>query len=284
MIRASTEADLRSALGPPNDGNRVALVPTMGALHEGHLSLVDRAKARADRVVLSVFVNPLQFAEGEDLSTYPRPLERDAALAEARGVDVFFAPDVRQMYPDGAGTVTVDPGPLAGRLCGAYRPGHFRGVLTVVAKLFGLVGPDLAVFGQKDFQQSVLIRRMVRDLNMGITIDVAPIVREPDGLALSSRNLYLNEEERRQALGLHRALARASQVFIGGERDAAALVDAARRTAEDFPGLRLQYVELVSSSDLAPREQAAPGDVMLVAGHVGATRLIDNHTFQTEPG
>jgi len=269
-----TKAEVRRAVAAMRP-QRIALVPTMGYLHEGHLSLVDRARELADRVVLSIFVNPLQFGPQEDLDRYPRDLERDVELATGRGVDLIFAPDVREMYPGGEPIVRVVPGRLAETLCGAYRPGHFEGVLTVVAKLFGIVRPDVAVFGQKDFQQAVLIRRMVADLDLGIEIDVAPIVREPDGLAMSSRNVYLSPEERESALGLYRGLTRAAEAFAGGERDAERL----RRLVHDElarPGVRVQYVEVVDPETLQPTQPASPGNVLAVAAFVGQTRLIDN--------
>jgi pantoate--beta-alanine ligase len=269
-----TKAEVRRAVAAMRP-QRIALVPTMGYLHEGHLSLVDRARELADRVVLSIFVNPLQFGPQEDLDRYPRDLERDVELATGRGVDLIFAPDVREMYPGGEPIVRVVPGRLAETLCGAYRPGHFEGVLTVVAKLFGIVRPDVAVFGQKDFQQAVLIRRMVADLDLGIEIDVAPIVREPDGLAMSSRNVYLSPEERESALGLYRGLTRAAEAFAGGERDAERL---RRLVHEELarPGVRVQYVEVVDPETLQPTQPASPGNVLAVAAFVGQTRLIDN--------
>lgn len=269
-----TKAEVRRAVAAMRP-QRIALVPTMGYLHEGHLSLVDRARELADRVVLSIFVNPLQFGPQEDLDRYPRDLERDVELATGRGVDLIFAPDVREMYPGGEPIVRVVPGRLGDTLCGAYRPGHFEGVLTVVAKLFGIVRPDVAVFGQKDFQQAVLIRRMVADLDLGIEIDVAPIVREPDGLAMSSRNVYLSPEERESALGLYRGLTRAAEAFAGGERDAERL---RRLVHEELarPGVRVQYVEVVDPETLQPTQPASPGNVLAVAAFVGQTRLIDN--------
>src|SRR5205823_4281231 len=199
-------------------GRRIGLVPTMGFLHEGHLRLVDRARERADRVVMSIFVNPLQFGPGEDFATYPRDLERDKKLAAERHVDCLFLPDAKAMYPADP-LVRVHPGAMADGLEGAARPGHFAGVLTVVAKLFHLVEPDIAVFGRKDFQQAMLVRRMADDLNFGLEVDVAPTVRELDGLALSSRNAYLQGDERRAALALSRALRAVEQAWRGGEAD-----------------------------------------------------------------
>ncbi len=269
-----TKAEVRRAVSDMRP-QRIALVPTMGYLHEGHLSLVDRARERADRVVLSIFVNPLQFGPREDLARYPRDLERDVELATNRGVDLVFAPDVDEMYPGGEPVVRVVPGRLADTLCGEFRPGHFEGVLTVVAKLFGIVRPDVAVFGQKDFQQAVLIRRMVEDLDFGVEIDVAPIVREPDGLAMSSRNVYLSPDERGRALGLSRGLERAAEAFGAGEHDPDRLCGLVREEI-DGPGVHIQYVEVVDPDTLEPARLARPGHVIAVAAYVGETRLIDN--------
>jgi pantoate--beta-alanine ligase len=253
----------------------VALVPTMGYLHEGHLTLVDRASKRADHVVVSLFVNPLQFGPAEDLATYPRDLSRDSTLTEARGAHTLFAPSVKEMYPKMPEIVITAPA-LSDRLCGHFRPGHFSGVLTVVAKLFNIVQPDIAVFGQKDFQQSVLIRRMVSDLNLTVEIDVAPIVREPDGLALSSRNIYLSAEQRTAAVALSSALRWSAAQFAQGERSAAALLTAARSLLDGETGVTVQYLELVAPDTLDSVETAKPGDVLAVAAFVGKTRLIDN--------
>jgi pantoate--beta-alanine ligase len=254
-------------------GRRIGLVPTMGFLHEGHLRLVDRARQRADRVVLSVFVNPLQFGPREDLATYPRDLARDRALAAARGVDCLFAPDVPAMYPSEP-VVRVAPGPWADTLEGRARPGHFAGVLTVVAKLFHIVEPDIAVFGRKDFQQAMLVRRMVADLDCGLEIDIAPTVRELDGLALSSRNSYLSTDERRSALALSRALRAVEQAWRSGEADPKALE---RRGMEvlQAPGVTPEYVALVDE-ELRPVARADARTAVLIAARAGATRLIDN--------
>ena len=257
-------------------GGTVALVPTMGALHEGHLSLVDRARERADFVAVSIFVNPLQFGPSEDLARYPRDLERDLAMARSRGVDLVFAPPVEEMYPGGEPRVSVVPaGPLAERLEGAVRPGHFRGVLTIVAKLFGIFTPDVAVFGQKDFQQAALIRRMALDLDLGVRVEVAPIVREADGLAMSSRNVYLSAEERERALALSRGLEHGRALFAAGERDADAL-RAALWKALAVPGVEPEYAEAADPLTLEPAAAARPGTVLLAAARVGRTRLIDN--------
>jgi pantoate--beta-alanine ligase len=256
-------------------GRRIALVPTMGYLHAGHVSLLDRARELGDFVVLSIFVNPLQFGPTEDLDRYPRNLEGDLALAAGRGVELVFAPPAAEMYPNGEPAVHVVPGALAERLCGATRPGHFRGVLTVVAKLFGIVQPDVAVFGQKDLQQAVLIRRMAADLDIPVAVEVAPIVREADGLAMSSRNVYLSAEERERALALWRGLERARGLYAAGESDAATL-RAALRSAISVDGVEGEYAEVVDPRTLEPVVRAVPGSVMAVAARVGKTRLIDN--------
>ncbi|MGI6098345.1 MAG: pantoate--beta-alanine ligase [Lentisphaerae bacterium] len=255
-------------------GERIACVPTMGYLHEGHLSLVRRARTAADRVVLTLFVNPTQFGPGEDYAIYPRDPGRDRALCEAEGVDVIFMPTAAEMYAPDASTAVVEEA-LSRRLCGASRPGHFRGVCTVVSKLFNCVRPDVAVFGQKDAQQALVIKRMVRDLNFPIEIIVAPIVREPDGLALSSRNVRLSAEERKSALGLSRALGMAREAFARGERDAATV---RRRIEEELAasGLRTDYVEIVDTGTMEPVAQLAPGVLVALAAFAGQTRLIDN--------
>lgn len=258
------------------DRKVIALVPTMGFLHDGHLSLVDLAAQQADLIVMSIFVNPLQFAPSEDLERYPRDPERDRRLAAERGVDVVFAPSVEVMYPDGEPRVTVAPGALADRLCGPFRPGHFEGVLTVVAKLFHLVGPDVAVFGRKDYQQGVLVRRMGLDLNLPVRVELAPVVREPDGLALSSRNALLSPAERRSALSLSRGLFAACDAFVAGEEEGPVLEAAVRAEVEAAPAMRLQYAELVHPDTLERAARARPGHVLAVAAFAGDTRLIDN--------
>ncbi|MBA2244676.1 MAG: pantoate--beta-alanine ligase [Gemmatimonadetes bacterium] len=260
-------------------GQRVALVPTMGYLHEGHLSLIDRAREHADCAALSVFVNPLQFGPGEDLGRYPRDLERDVALAASRGVDLLFAPSTAEMYPRGEPWITVVPERGADRLCGASRPGHFRGVLTVVAKLFGIFTPDLALFGQKDLQQAALIRRMVEELEIPLRIEIAPTAREEGGLAMSSRNSYLSGEERERALALFGSLRRAQALFSAGESDAEVLRAAMRRTLE-AGGVEAEYAEVVDPDTLDPLARARPCAVCMVAGRVGSTRLIDNHILE----
>jgi len=274
VLELATPKDMRAwSRAERARGGRIGFVPTMGFLHEGHLRLVDRVKQRVDRVVLSIFVNPLQFGPREDLTTYPRDLARDTGLAAERGVDCLFVPDRTAMYPRDP-LVRVAPGPMADTLEGAARPGHFAGVLTVVAKLFHIVGPDIAVFGRKDFQQAMLVRRMAADLDFGLEIDIAPTVRELDGLALSSRNTYLNGDERRSALGLSRALRAVEQAWRSGEADPKALE---RRGMEVLkgPGVTPEYLALVDEQ-LRPVTRVDARTVAVIAARVGATRLIDN--------
>lgn len=254
-------------------GRKIGFVPTMGFLHEGHLRLVDRAKELAERVVLSIFVNPLQFGPKEDFSKYPRDLERDRQLAEDRGVDCVFVPDGREMYPVEP-VVRVTGGPAADTLEGAARPGHFGGVLTVVAKLFHLVAPDVAVFGRKDFQQATLVKRMVQDLDFPITVDLLATVRELDGLALSSRNSYLNPDQRRSAVALSRALRTVEQTWRSGEADPAVVQHRGLETLR-APGVEPEYLALVDEH-LQPVARATARTVAVLAARVGATRLIDN--------
>lgn len=263
-------------------GRRIGLVPTMGALHEGHLALVDEAARRADRVVMSLFVNPLQFGPHEDFDRYPRNLARDRALAAARGVDALFTPDVAMMYPPGWETRIV-PGPAASRWEGAVRPGHFTGVLTVVGKLFHLVQPDLACFGQKDIQQATLIRLMVRDLDWPIEIAMVPTVREPDGVALSSRNAYLGAEDRRAARGLSVALRAAALAWVGGEIGAARLEAIMRRELAMFSGVVVDYIAIAEPERLEPVARAVTGTVIALAARVGPARLLDNIILGQEP-
>ncbi len=254
---------------------RVGFVPTMGALHEGHLALVDAARAASDVVVMSVFVNPAQFGPSEDLTRYPRDLPRDRSLAQGRGVEVLFAPTATTMYPPGT-QVRVVPGAAAARWEGEARPGHFAGVLTVVAKLFHLVEPDTAWFGQKDFQQVTLVRQMVEDLNFPCVIKVIPIVREPDGLALSSRNAFLSPADREQALGLSRALAAAASAFASGMHDGPGLARVMRAGMAVYPGLEVEYIAIADPQSLEPVQTVDDATVALVAARVGSTRLIDN--------
>ena len=283
LVRADTRAELRRALANPGDGESrpVGFVPTMGALHDGHLSLVRRARAEVGpggAVVVSVFVNPTQFGPGEDFDRYPRTMEADLEACAAAGVDVVFTPSVEEMYagglpgdPGGSTSVTVDPGPLGDVLEGASRPGHFEGVLTVVAKLFGLVRPDVAVFGEKDFQQLALIRRMAADLCLGAEVVGAETVREADGLALSSRNRYLDTDQRLDAVALSRALFAARDA---AGRGADAALGAARAELRRSHLVDLDYLE-VTAPDLGPAPADGPAR-MLVAARVGSTRLIDN--------
>jgi pantoate--beta-alanine ligase len=270
----------RTALA--REGASVALVPTMGFLHAGHLSLLDRGLGVADAVVMSVFVNPLQFGPGEDFERYPRDLGRDLELAAERSVRLVFAPPDEEMYPGGPPLVRVSPGAMGDGLCGAFRPGHFEGVLTVVMKLFALVRPDVAVFGRKDLQQSALIRRMADDFDLGIRIEVGPVVREEDGVAMSSRNAYLSPEERERARGLFRALTAADDAFRRGEAGRGPLIGIVQEVIRDHPGLELQYVDVVDGDTLRPMERAKEGAVLAVAGFAGRTRLIDNVVLGAE--
>ncbi len=256
-------------------GRRIAFVPTMGFLHEGHLSLLDEGRKNADLLVLSIFVNPTQFGVGEDYEDYPRDLASDGALAEQAGVDVIFAPTAAQMYPRGYAT-WVDVEGITESLCGASRPGHFRGVTTVVAKLFNIVQPDIAFFGNKDFQQLTVIRRMVLDHNMPLEIVGLPIVREADGLALSSRNTYLTAEQRMQALSLSRSLAVARQLVADGVHDAAQILKAVRDLIEAQPEVRIDYLQICHQLNLQQQTQVDADSVLLLAVFAGKTRLIDN--------
>jgi pantoate--beta-alanine ligase len=271
----------RGSTGPGGGEAVVAFVPTLGSLHAGHLALVDRAGALAPVVVVSIFVNPTQFGPSEDFERYPRDLERDSELVRGRGVALLFAPETAEVYPSGDTEVKLVAGRLAARLCGASRPGHFEGVLTVVAKLFGMVQPDIAVFGQKDYQQATLIRQMVRDLDMPVEIDVAPIVRDPDGLALSSRNAYLSETERARALSLSAGLAAVRAAFDEGVTDVDRLKSRVRGIMRDA-GVEPEYIELVEPRTLDVVPEAAVGTVVAVAARVGETRLIDNVILGTE--
>ena len=255
--------------------NTIGIVPTMGALHAGHASLIRAAREECGCVVVSIFVNPTQFGPNEDFARYPRSFEADCELAKAAGASLIFAPSVEELYPDGAATFVEVEG-LSNRLDGKSRPGHFRGVATVVAKLLIATEADLAFFGQKDAAQVAVLRRMMTDLRLPAKIVVCPIVREPDGLALSSRNAYLSEEERRRALVLSRAVRRVEALAASGERRASALIAAAHEVFAAEPAVRVDYVELVNWETLLPVETAAPGTLFAVAAFVGTTRLIDN--------
>ncbi len=253
----------------------------MGYFHEGHLALMRRARADCQRVVVSLFVNPTQFGRGEDLERYPRDFERDRELATAAGVDVMFAPDAADMYPEGYATY-VDVERLTAGLCGARRPGHFRGVATVVTKLLNICRPTAAYFGQKDYQQAQVVRRLAADLDFDVQIEVLPIVREPDGLAMSSRNQYLTAEERLQATCLFRALARAQELFAAGETRPGRYGDEMTAVITAQPLARVDYAEVVTPEELTPAESVEAGCVAAVAASVGQTRLIDNTVLGKE--
>jgi pantoate--beta-alanine ligase len=257
------------------EGRRVGFVPTMGALHAGHISLVRAARGQSDVVVASIFVNPKQFGPTEDFAKYPRSFESDAAMLAADKTDYLFCPSVEEMYPAGA-TTWVEVGGISEKLDGRSRPGHFRGVTTVVAKLFNIVKPDLAFFGQKDAAQVAVIRKMVGDLNFGVEIVVCPIAREPDGLAMSSRNAYLAPGERKQATVLSRSLQRVQTLAAQGERDAACLASAGKQVMSQEPSVRLDYFEVVAPDTLDPVADISQGALVAVAAYVGTTRLIDN--------
>ena len=275
-MREWSEAERRA-------GRRIALVPTMGFLHRGHLCLVSDAGTRADRLVVSIFVNPIQFGPGEDFSAYPRDFERDRALLEKEGVAVLFHPSLAEMYPEGAQT-HVEVERLSLPLCGALRPGHFRGVATVVAKLFNIVRPHVAVFGEKDYQQLQVIRRLARDLSMDVEIAGHPIVREADGLALSSRNAYLTQAERAAAVCLSRALCRAERLFKRGETSAQALLRSARAEIDNEPLAGAEYVKLCDAETLDDIETIDHAAVLALAVRIGKARLIDNRVLARRQG
>jgi pantoate--beta-alanine ligase len=275
ILRTVAEFREWSRLERNDGGNTIGLVPTMGALHAGHASLIRAAKDSVGFVAVSIFVNPTQFGPHEDFARYPRSFEADCALADAEGADVIFAPSVEELYPSSAATF-VEVQSLSDRLDGKSRPGHFRGVATVVAKLFIAAEPDQAFFGQKDAAQVAVLRRMVADLRLATEIVVCPIVREADGLALSSRNVYLNAAERAQALTLSRAVRAAEALFASGERNASKFIEAALATFAAVPEIRVDYISLVDWATLEPVEIAAPGSLFAIAAWVGATRLIDN--------
>ena len=258
------------------EGRIIGLVPTMGYLHDGHLSLIKKARRENDIVIMSNFVNPLQFGPKEDFATYPRDLDRDNKLAESAGVDYVFAPTTEEMYPQGYDTYVEVKGPITEKMCGKSRPGHFKGVTTVVLKLFLITQPDRAYFGQKDAQQAIVIRKMVTDLNVPVKIITCPIIREEDGLALSSRNTYLSSEERLQALTLPRALSVGRDMILKGETDPQKVRLHIKQILESSPGIRVDYVEVVDGDDLSDLS-VIKGKVLLAAAvYVGKTRLIDN--------
>jgi pantoate--beta-alanine ligase len=276
MKRIRTIAGMKAAARRLKaEGRTIGFVPTMGFLHEGHLSLVRESRRRAGATVVSIFVNPLQFGPSEDFREYPRDIARDARLLEKEGVDCLFLPPAREMYPEGFQT-TVEVPRLAAALCGASRPGHFRGVATVVLKLFNVVRPDIAFFGQKDAQQAIILRRMAEDLNLDVRLKVMPIVREADGLALSSRNAYLSPGERQSALALSRALSEADRLFRGGERRSTIIINRVRDIIEGEPRARVDYAEIVDPGNLTPLKVIDRDALVALAVYIGKTRLIDN--------
>ncbi|MDD4890527.1 MAG: pantoate--beta-alanine ligase [Phycisphaerae bacterium] len=277
MLVVQTIAEVRKFVGEARESRKsVGFVPTMGALHEGHASLIRRAVERCDYVVLSVFVNPTQFGPSEDLAKYPRTFDADRQLADRLGVDLCFAPSASEMYAANCSTYVVPEG-LQDALCGRSRPGHFRGVCTVVAKLFNIVRPDVAFFGQKDAQQAVIVQRMIEDLNFAVELEVLPTVREPDGLAMSSRNAYLSPAQRQDALCLFHALQAAFAAITRAQRDAAAIRAQMQQAIAAMPSARVEYIELVDAATLKPVTGLAGHHVLIaLAVHVGATRLIDN--------
>ncbi len=257
------------------EGKSIGFVPTMGYLHNGHMSLVNSAKKHTDVVVMSIFVNPIQFGPKEDFERYPRDFKHDEQLASEAGVDVIFYPSTKEMYPDGYATF-VNVERLTDGLCGASRPRHFMGVTTVVAKLFGIVKPDVAYFGQKDAQQAAVIRKMARDLNMGVEVKIMPIVREKDGLAMSSRNTYLSELERKDALGLYQSLKKAESLVADGETDAKRIMKIMKEAIAARPAVKIEYISIVDAKELVELETITKEALIAVAAHVGKTRLIDN--------
>lgn len=284
MLTVTTEGELRQQVRAwRTEGRTVGFVPTMGALHEGHLSLVDRARALTDRVVVSIFVNPAQFAPGEDLETYPRTPERDAELLEARGCDLLFRPGRDTIYPPGFSTWVDVQGPPAEGLEAAHRPGHFRGVATVVTILLDLVQPDVAVFGRKDAQQLAVVQRLVTDLSLPVRIVPGPTVREDDGLALSSRNAYLSPEERKAATVLSRALREARDALEAGERRGGEIRKRLRDVLRSAPRAEIDYAEVVDARSFLPVEEIGGPVVLPLAVRIGATRLIDNFHFDPDP-
>ena len=266
----------RLSLEYKRQGKTVGFVPTMGYLHEGHTSLINIARKHADVVVVSIFVNPIQFGPSEDYDRYPRDIERDKEILEKMEVDVMFYPSVDDMYPKGF-TTYVEVKGLSDKLCGRYRPGHFRGVTTVVAKLFNIVMPDVAVFGEKDAQQAIIIKRMVRDLNFPVKIIVGPTVREPDGLAMSSRNEYLTEEERKVAPAIYQSLLLAKSLVEQGERDTSKIIAAMQEFLSKYDRIKVEYIEIVDKEELNPIERLEKGEALIaIAAYLGKARLIDN--------
>jgi pantoate--beta-alanine ligase len=276
MLITRTIAETRAALAHARaQGNRIGFVPTMGYLHEGHLRLIDIARQHSDFVVVSIFVNPTQFGPHEDFASYPRDFERDRTLCEARGTDLIFAPEVSEIYPERS-LITFQIEKLADRLCGARRPGHFNGVVLVVSKLFNIVQPDIAVFGQKDAQQLIIIKRLVQDLNFPVRIIAAPTVREPDGLAMSSRNVYLSPTQRAQSTVLYKSLQRAKALIESGERDPQQIIAEMRKLIATVSEAKIDYIEIVRVSDLQPIEKLDGLVLIALAVYFGKARLIDN--------
>ncbi|HYE98179.1 MAG TPA: pantoate--beta-alanine ligase [Planctomycetota bacterium] len=276
MRRVETVADIQAFVADCRRRNRsVGFVPTMGAFHAGHLSLMRQARKENGAVVVSIFVNPLQFAAGEDYDRYPRRLEQDQKMAESENVDVLFHPSVAEMYPKGFDT-HVDQGDLPGKLCGAFRPGHFRGVMTIVGKLFNIVRPDVAYFGQKDYQQYLIIRRLATDLNQQVDVRLMPTLREEDGLAMSSRNQYLGPKQRKDATCLYRALQRAEELTGRGENSASKVAAEMRKVIQKVKGTRIEYIATVNAETLEPVKEIKGRTLVALAVRIGKARLIDN--------
>jgi pantoate--beta-alanine ligase len=267
--------------GLKSQGKTIGFVPTMGFLHEGHLSLVRESRKRTDSTVVSIFVNPLQFGPKEDLKDYPRDMKRDSSLLEKERVDYVFYPDAKEMYPEGYKTY-IEVHDLCDKLCGRSRPGHFRGVCTVVLKLFNILSPDISFFGQKDAQQAIILKRMVKDLNLGVKIEVLPILRDEDSLALSSRNIYLNPEERKAALVLNKSLKEAEMLIEKGEKKSAFIIQKIREIIEKEPLAKIDYIEIVDLDELAPLKQIEKEALIALAVFIGKTRLIDNAIVKTK--
>ncbi|MCS7198594.1 MAG: pantoate--beta-alanine ligase [Candidatus Bipolaricaulota bacterium] len=276
MLITRTISETRQAIAQARaQGKRIGFVPTMGYLHEGHLQLIDIAKEHSDFVVVSIFVNPTQFGPTEDYASYPRDFERDKKLCEARGTDLIFAPEVSEMYPERS-LITFQIEKLADHLCGARRPGHFNGVVLVVSKLFNIVQPDIAVFGQKDAQQLIIIKRLVQDLNFSVKIISASTVRESDGLAMSSRNVYLSPEQRAQSTVLYQSLQRARALIESGERDAEKIISEIQKLIATASEAKIDYIEIVNVRDLQPVERLDGQILIALAVYFGKARLIDN--------
>lgn len=281
MKIVSKIAEMRRVCFEAKKTKIIGFVPTMGALHDGHIKLIDKAKVEADFVVVSIFVNPLQFGADEDFKTYPRNLEQDAQLLESKGVNVLFVPDTKEMYPDGYDTY-VEVLSLSSVLCGSSRPGHFKGVCTVVCKLFNIITPDIAVFGEKDAQQSIIIKKMVADLNIGIKILTVPTVREKDGLAMSSRNVYLSSQQRKDAVVLYQSLLMAKELIEKGEMEASKIKAKIDELISSKPTAKIDYIDIVKKSDLSALDILGGEVLIALAVWIGKTRLIDNITVRVD--